>query len=236
MLAGHFATALVANQKYPKGTLLFFLVVSQLQDLLWFTFHYLGLERTGPNDAFDATLQNLEANMLFSHDLLPQFIWAALTFVVGRLLFKSNGIALVGAALMFGHFVLDLLSGFPHHIHGHESHNIALGLYASNPYVAIAIEIVFTIIVMVYFFKTEATKGVVRTAGNRAWIVGIFVFGNVFMLGIATTSLRQLFGIPAFDPGFNTNVPTLIITYVGMILLLNYLVPKHKVMQPAHGA
>ena len=46
MLAGHYATALVAYQKYPKGTLLYFLIASQLQDLLWFTFHYLGLERT----------------------------------------------------------------------------------------------------------------------------------------------------------------------------------------------
>ena len=48
MIAGHYATALVAHQKFPKGPLLFFLVVSQFQDLVWFVFHYLGLEPTTP--------------------------------------------------------------------------------------------------------------------------------------------------------------------------------------------
>ena len=48
MIAGHFTTALIAKQKFPKGTLLYFLIISQLQDFLWFTFHYLGLEPTNP--------------------------------------------------------------------------------------------------------------------------------------------------------------------------------------------
>ncbi len=48
MLAGHYATALIAHQKSPKGTLLYFLIASQLQDLAWFTLHYLGLEPTKP--------------------------------------------------------------------------------------------------------------------------------------------------------------------------------------------
>jgi len=40
MIAGHYVTAMIAHQKFSKGTLLFFLVISQLQDLLWFAFHY----------------------------------------------------------------------------------------------------------------------------------------------------------------------------------------------------
>ena len=75
MLAGHFSTALIANQKFTKGTLLYFLIASQLQDLLWFAFHYLGLEPTGPADVFNSTLNNLAVDMLYSHDLLPQIFW-----------------------------------------------------------------------------------------------------------------------------------------------------------------
>ena len=48
------------------------------------------------------------------------------------------------------------------------------------------------------------------------------------MLSIATTSFRELFGIPEFDLGINSNVPTLILTYLGMIAYLNYFVPKFK--------
>lgn len=36
MLAGHFTTALIAKQKFPKGTLLYFLMISQLQDFFGF--------------------------------------------------------------------------------------------------------------------------------------------------------------------------------------------------------
>ena len=63
MLAGHFTTALIAKQKFPKGTLLYFLIISQLQDFLWFTFHYLSLEPTNPTDAFDASLSNMVVDM-----------------------------------------------------------------------------------------------------------------------------------------------------------------------------
>ena len=229
MLAGHYTTALVANQKFPKGTLLYFLIASQLQDLLWFTLHYLGLEPTGPTDVLDTTLNNLSVDMLFSHDLLPQIFWVLVIFLIGKVLFKSNKIGLVGAALVVGHFVLDLFSGHPHHIFGAETQDIAFGLYASNTFLAIAIEAVFIVVMLWYFFKQEANNGVQRTSKNKASIIGLFVFGIVFMLTIATTSFREWFNIPEFSFGFNSNVPTLIFTYIAMIAYLNYFVPKSKV-------
>ena len=226
MLAGHFSTALVANQKFPKGTLLYFLILSQLQDLIWFTLHYAGLEPTAPNDALDASLTTLTVDMLYSHDLLPQIFWLALIFIIGKVLFKSTTIGLVGSALVAGHFVLDIFSGHAHHIFGAESADIALGLYATNVYLAIAIEVVFSIGVLWYFFKQEAQNGILRTSANKAAIIGVFVYGISFMLIIANQSFRELFNIPSFDLGFNTNIPTLIFTYVAMLYALNYFVPK----------
>jgi len=226
MLAGHFTTALLANQKFPKGTLLYFLVASQFQDILWFTFHYLGLEPTGPNDVFDATLSTMTVDMIYSHDLLPQMVWLVIIFLVGKVLFKSTKIGLAGSALVAGHFVLDFFSGHPHHIFGAETQDIALGLYASNVYLAIGIEVVFIIVSLWYFFKKEAMNGVQRSLKNKTSILGLFAFGAAFILIIATTSFREWFNIPEFDFGFNSNLPTLISTYVGMILYLNYFVPK----------
>ena len=229
MLAGHYATALVANQKFSTGTLLYFLIASQLQDLLWFTLHYFGLEPTGPADVLDTTLNNMSVDMLFSHDLLHQVFWLVLIFLIGKVVFKSNKVGLVGAALVVGHFILDIFSGHPHHIFGAESQDIALGLYASNVFLAIAIEAVFIIIMLWYFFKKETENGIIRSTNNKASVIGLFVFGLVFMLSIATTSFRQWFNIPEFNLGFNTNVPTLILTYFAMIVYLNYFVPKFKV-------
>lgn len=229
MLAGHYATALVAYQKYPKGTLLYFLIASQLQDLLWFAFHYLGLERTGPSDVFDTTLSNMAVNMLYSHDLIPLIAWLILIFLIGKLLFKETKIGLIGAVLVLGHFVLDFFSGHPHHIFGLDTGNVGLGNYATNVFQAIAIEAIASAGILWYFFNQENKKGVHRSFKNKASIIGLFVFGIVFMLTIATTSFRELLSIPEFDLGFNTSVPTLIMTYGGMILYLNYFVPQFTI-------
>lgn len=228
MLAGHYATALVAYQKYPKGTLLYFLFASQLQDLLWFLFHYLGLERTEPSDVFNTTLSNMAVNMLYSHDLVPLIAWLIIIFLIGKLLFKDTKVGLIGTALVLGHFVLDFFSGHPHHIFGLDTGMVGLGLYATNVYLAIAIEAVTIAAILWYFFSQENKNGVNRTFKNKASIIGLFVFGIVFMLTIATNSFRDIFGIPEFDLGFNSSVPTLILTYLGMILYLNYFVPKFE--------
>ncbi|MFT6337751.1 MAG: hypothetical protein ACI86M_002333 [Saprospiraceae bacterium] len=233
MLAGHFSTALVAHQKFPKGTLLYFLIVCQLQDLLWFVLHYLGLERTGPSDVFNTTLSNMTVDMLYSHDLIPQIFWLVIVFILGKVVFKSTKIGLVGSALVAGHFVLDFFSGHAHHVFGADTADVALGLYASNVYLAIAIEAVFCVGSLWYFFQQETKAGIQRASKNKAAIIGLFVFGIFFMLSIATTSFRELFGIPDFDFGFNSSVPTLIMTYLGMIFYLNYFVPQFNAKKNA---
>ena len=227
MIAGHFTTALIAKQKFPKGTLLYFLIISQLQDFLWFTFHYLGLEPTNPSDAFDATLNNMVVDMLYSHDLLPQLFWLAIVFLLGKLLFKSTKIGLLSVALVSIHFILDFFSGHMHHVFGADTMVAGLGLYASKPYLAIFIEALFSMGALWYFFKEEAKKGILRTTKNRIAIFSVFAYGIVFMLLIATKSFRELFGIPEFDLGFNTIMPTLIFTYGAMLFCLNHFVPKY---------
>ncbi len=226
MLAGHFTTALIANQKVPKGSLLYFLIISQLQDLLWFIFHYLGLEPTQPSDAFDATLNNMVVDMLYSHDLLPQLFWLVVVFLLAKLLFKSTKIGLVSMALVALHFILDFFSGHMHHLFGSDSIEVGLGLYASKPYLAILIEAIFSFAMLWYFFKNETKKGTSRTLKTKIAIISIFAYGILFMLLIATKSFRELFGIPEIELGFNTNIPTLIFTYGAMLYCLNYFIPK----------
>ena len=132
-------------------------------------------------------------------------------------------------ALVSIHFVLDFFSGHMHHVFGADTMEFGFGLYASNPYLAILIEALFSIIVLWYFFKEETKKGINRSKKNKISIISVFAYGIIFMLLIATHSFRELFGIPAFDLGFNTNIPTLILTYGAMLYCLNYFVPKYKI-------
>ncbi|WP_350334351.1 hypothetical protein [Coralliovum pocilloporae] len=220
MLAGHYATALIAHQKYPSGTLLFFLLVSQFQDLLWLIFHYLGLEPTSPENALDVTISNIAVDMVYSHDLLPQALWAGIAYLIGRFIFRSNVIGLLALALVMGHFILDFFSGFPHHVFGEDTHQVGLGLYESNAYLAVLIEAVLVIAALWYYFAQETAAGIRRSLRNRMVIIGAFVYAILFMAMTATLSLRDRFGIPEFDPGFNTSIPTLAITYLGLIWIL----------------
>lgn len=227
MLAGHFSTALIAHQQFPKkGTLLFFLIASQLQDLLWLSFHYLGLEPTSPADLLNVTLKSITVDMVYSHDLLPQLIWMALIFLLGRLFFKQNSIAIAGALLVLGHFLLDLLSGYPHHLYGADTHEVGLGLYYTNVYLAILIEAVFTGIALVYYFKVDSKRNKPRSTKNRMQIAGLFVFGVVFLLSIGSVSFRQWFNIPEFDAPFNTTMLSLVFTYLPMMVYLQYYVGR----------
>ena len=228
MLAGHFTTALIAKQKFPKASLLYFLIISQLQDFLWFVFHYLGLEPTNPSDAFDASLINMSVDMVYSHDLLPLLVWLIIGFTLGKLLFKSTQIGLVSMALVLIHFVLDFFSGHIHHVFGAETMELGFGLYASNPYLAVAIEALFSIVALWYYFKEEVKMGNRRLQSNKIAIISVFAYGIVFMLLIATHSFRELFDLPVFDLGFNTNIPTLIFTYGAMLYCLHYFVSKYK--------
>lgn len=228
MLAGHFVTALIAKQKFPKGTLVYFLLLSQLQDFLWFIFHYLGIEPTEPSDAFDATLSNMAVDMVYSHDLVPLLLWLPFAFILGRILFKSTQIGLVSMGLVSIHFVLDFFSGHMHHLFGAETMEAGLGLYASNPYLAIAIEAIFIVVALWYFFQEETKMGIIRATKNRIGVISVFAYGVIFMMLIATRSFRELFNLPEFDLGFNTNMPTLILTYLAMLFCLNYFVPKFK--------
>ena len=207
---------------------MFFLIVSQFQDLFWFIFHYLGLEPTTPNDVFDATMSNMSVSMIYSHHLVPQFFWGIVVFLIGKYAFKSTTIGLVALALFVGHIVLDFFSGHAHNVFGADTHQVGLGLYATNAYLAILIEAVFIIAALVYYFREEAKTGVTRSRKKRASIIAVFVYGIVFMLSIATVSFRELLNIPTFDFGFNTTIPMIIFTYIAMTLVLYWAVPTHK--------
>lgn len=104
------------------------------------------------------------------------------------------------------------MSNHPHHVFGSDSIDISLGLYASNAYLAIGIEVMFTAIVMLYFFSQESKNAIEHTGKNKISIIALFVFGIAFMLSIAKTSFRDWFGIPEFDLGFATTMLNLIFT------------------------
>jgi hypothetical protein len=226
MLAGHYATALVAHQhaptrRLPAHLLAWYLAVSQLPDLLWLLFHTLGLEPTQPTDLFDVTLQNLSVDMMFSHDLIPILGWGVLFGILGAVLFRDRRVGLVTVALVGLHALTDYyLGGYPHHVLGPDTPVVGIGLYLTLPFVGIAMEAVYIVFFLGWFFLEERRRGNVRSPGNRRAIIGLFVFNLAFLASIAVTSMRDWFGLPEFTLPFDTTIPSLVVTYLMMGALL----------------
>lgn len=170
MLAGHYATALVAQQRapsrqFPAYLLAWYLAVSQLPDLLWLVFHTLGLEPTRPTDLLDVTLQDLSVDMMFSHDVVPIVGWAVLFGILGAVVFRERCVGLATVALAGLHALTDYLGCYPHHVLGPETPVVGTGLYLTLPYLGIALEAVYIVFFVGWFLRDERRRGVVRSPG-----------------------------------------------------------------------
>jgi hypothetical protein len=136
----------------------------------------------------------MTVSMMYSHHLIPQFIWAAVVFLIGKVLFKSTTIGLAAMALFVSHIILDFFSGHGHHLFGANTVAIGLGLYAKNAYLAIFIEAVFIVTAIAYYFRIETNAGFVFTNKSRAVIIGVFAYGIFFLLSVATVFISGLVG------------------------------------------
>ncbi|MFT5681119.1 MAG: hypothetical protein ACI8RZ_002025 [Myxococcota bacterium] len=220
LVVGHFATALVARQQAPHGPFAFYLAISQFPDMLWHAFHFLGIEPTLPANPMMASLDNMQAEMTYSHDLLPTLGWIVLVVLMGRGLFGSWRSGLTGGALVVVHMFCDAISGHTHYIFGPDSAAIGLGLYATAPYLALAIEGVFTLAVMAWVFRTDARAGVRRSRATLMVWVAVFAGGLMAMFPSADLSLVEMTGMAPIEALSGTLVPGLIAMYLTMFAAL----------------
>ena len=140
--------------------------------------------------------------------------------VAGRVLFKSWRPGLAAGALIAVHFVCDALSGHTHHVFGPDSPALALGLYATAPFVALAIEVVFTAGVMGWLVHLDKKAGVRRH--RHTYLVWILVLGSgiASLLPVASQSAVELFGIEPIAALDGTLVPGLVAIYVANLIAL----------------
>ena len=220
MVAGHFATALLAKQRAPSGHIAFYLVISQLPDLLWFLFHFLGLEPTTPANPMNATLGTMRAEMTYSHDLLPTLGWLLVAVLAGRALFGSWRPGWAAGALVVVHAVCDALSGHPHYIFGPETAQVGLGLYRTAPFLALAVEAVFTLAVVGWVFRADAKAGVRRSRATLMVWLAVLGGGVAMLAPIAITTAAELTGLAPIEALSGALVPGLIMTYLTMLAAL----------------
>lgn len=182
MFIGHFALAFAAKPLAPKTSLGSLFLAAQFIDLLWPTLLLLGLERVRIAPGATAVTPLVFEHYPISHSLLAVAAWAVLVGGGYLAVRRERRGAVVLAALVASHWLLDLVVHQPDlPLAPGTATLVGLGAWASLP-LTLAIEVpLFAAGAWLYARNTVARNATGRWAfaGLVAFLLGIHA-GNLF--------------------------------------------------------
>lgn len=183
MFIGHFAMGFGAKRFAPQVSLGFLFLACQLADLIWPNLVLLGIETLSIEPGVTVMTPLDFSSYPYSHSLIALLVWAVVFALLYMLLSRTGAkAAVVIAALVFSHWVLDVLSHRPDMpITLGDTHKIGMGLW-NYPVIAIPVELLlFGIGVWLYSRSTEALN---RRGSVGLWALVVFLLlvylANVF--------------------------------------------------------
>jgi len=186
MFIGHFAMGFGAKRFAPQVSLGVLFLACQLADLIWPNLVLAGIETLSISPGNTVMTPLDFSSYPYSHSLLALTIWAtvfaALYFALSR---SGTRAAVVIAALVFSHWVLDVLSHRPDMpIAFGGMPRIGLGLW-NHPLIAIPVELLLFGAGVWYY--SQCTKPLNRQGAVGLWTLVLFLL---------TIYLANVFGPP----------------------------------------
>ena len=182
MFLGHYALGFGAKKLTPYTSLGTLLLAAELVDVLWPTFLMLGLETVEIAPGITRVTPLDFTSYPWTHSLVMGAVWAALVAAVYAFFRRYPRGALVLAALVLSHWVLDVISHRPDMpIWPGGGPRIGLGLWYSLP-ATLAVEgLLFALGIWVYATNTEPVDAIGRYSFTAFVIAlaGMYV-GTVF--------------------------------------------------------
>lgn len=164
MFIGHWAPALIAaaHPKAPKLGTLF--VAGQLVDFGFFGLMLLGVEKMRVVPGISAMNPMDLYHMPWTHSLLGSAVWAAGFAAIIYALTRNRTGALIGAAVVLSHWLLDWLVHVPDLTLWGSPPKLGLGLW-NYPAIEMPLELGLTFgALLFYLARTRASKGSARLA------------------------------------------------------------------------
>ena len=171
MFIGHFGAAFAAKRLAPAAGLGALFLAAQFADLLWPTLLLLGVERVAIVPGITRVTPLDFEHYPVSHSLAAVCGWALLLGAVYYALFRRARAAVVVAALVVSHWVLDLVVHRPDLPLVPGGERFGLGLWNSLP-ATLAVEL--TLLGVGCWLYTRATRP--RDAAGRWGFVGLVAF------------------------------------------------------------
>lgn len=195
MIVGHYAAALVPYSKLEGRPLWLLLLCANVPEFLWLLLALLDVEPASPPSLLDATFQNLQVAMTYSHNLLPGFAQGIIVFAIVLACFRDRSLALWCGVLTVVHVLCDVVVGFEHQLLGPDSMQTSLNTYGRAPHLAILIELAFALACVFYFQRSEARQGRPLPRNRLVALYVVFTVGILAWLPAATVPLREMLGM-----------------------------------------
>lgn len=196
MFLGHFAIGLAARPLAPRVPLPMLLLAPQVMDLAWPALVGLGVERARIEPGHLAASPLVLEHMPYSHSLVAALGWALVTALAYGLVARDRRGALVVAALVLSHWLLDWIAHEPDMPLVPGGDRYGLGLWRSLPATLITELAMFAVGAWLYTRATVASGPV----GRLGWpgLAGLLVLGFLAALfGEPPPSIRALLIIAA---------------------------------------
>src|SRR6058998_1807472 len=171
MFVGHYGVSFAAKKTDPSVPLWVLFIAVQLLDVAWAPFVLLGIEKVRIVPGITASNPLDLYYMPYTHSLVAALLWSAGAFACYRFtVTRSKTAALVVAAAVFSHWVLDFLVHRPDLPLYDDSAKVGLGLW-NVPALAFGLEIILLFGGMWLYFLTGARR--LATAAFGLVMLGI---------------------------------------------------------------
>lgn len=159
MFIGHFGTGLAAKKLDSKISLGTLFLAAQFIDLLWPIFLLLGIEKVKIEQGNTSFTPLNFISYPYTHSLFGVLIWALLLGVIYFLFSKNIKSALLLAALVVSHWILDLFTHRPDlQLLPWNDFKMGFGLWNSVALTIIVEGLIFILGAYLYLSATKATN------------------------------------------------------------------------------
>jgi hypothetical protein len=191
MIVGHYAAALIPRSRLRQYPFWLLLLCANVPEFLWLLLAMLNIEPTTPPSIFDATFQNLNVAMTYSHNLVPGVIQGAVVTALVYAWCRSKALAWWCGFLTLFHVLSDLVVGFEHQLLSRDSMTVSLNTYGTMPYVAFGIELAFSIACIYWFQHQEKKQGRALGRARLLSLYAVFIVGIAMWVPTTSVSLTQ---------------------------------------------
>ncbi len=182
MFIGHFAVGLAAKSVKPTVSLGTYFLAVQFVDLLWPTLLLVGLERVSISPGITEMTPLDFEHYPITHSLIMTVVWAGLALLLFYLFKKDLKAALVVAACVASHWLLDFITHRPDlPLAFSDATRVGLGLW-NNKVLTIAVESLLFVIGLGLYLRSTRSSDKIGTYGFWGLIAFLVVIhiSNIF--------------------------------------------------------